>query len=464
MAQHSVVIVGAGPAGIRAAQTLAAHGLRPLVIDEAPRSGGQIYRRTPDAIVRDPREIYGFEARQAKRLHTMFDDLVPKIDYWPNSLVWSAQDQTLHVLSRSGPRQVHWDRLIIATGAVDRILPFPGWELPGVYTLGGAQVALKYQACAIGRRPIFVGTGPLLYLVAYQYAKAGLEVAGVFDTAPRWAKLHALPGLLSMTGSALKGFYYLSMLVARGIAVRSDIRPLAACAGRSGSVSAFVWRDGRGREHQAECDSLATGFGLKSETQLADLCGARFRFDHLQRQWLPEQDDRGRASVPGIYLAGDGGGIRGAGAAELTGERAALVALGDLGSPTNARRVTAINRTLAAVDRFRSALERIAFPFPSDIVAKLPDELMICRCEGITAGALRHASTSLGAGELNRAKALSRVGMGRCQGRICEPIAAELLAATRGIPVDQVGRFRAQAPVKPIPMNLFAEKPVHDDL
>ena len=136
------VIVGAGPAGIRAAQTLAAYGVRPVVIDEAARGGGQIYRRPPAHFARSAQTLYGAEASRATTLHSTFDSLQAHIDYQPDSLVWNAQGGLLDVLH--GPtlttRAVPYGQLIVASGATDRVLPLPGWTLPGVYTLGGAQV------------------------------------------------------------------------------------------------------------------------------------------------------------------------------------------------------------------------------------------------------------------------------------------------------------------------------------
>ena len=166
------VIVGAGPAGVRAAEALVAQGLRPVVLDEAPRAGGQIYRQPPQGFQRPKHELYGFEHRKADAVHRAMAALLPQVDYRPGSLVWNVDGKTLDVLQDGVSTAVPYTHLILATGATDRVLPFPGWLTPGVYTLGGSQVALKYQGCAIGTRVVFMGTGPLLYLVAYQYAKA----------------------------------------------------------------------------------------------------------------------------------------------------------------------------------------------------------------------------------------------------------------------------------------------------
>ena len=223
-------------------------------------------------------------------------------------------------------------------------------------------------------------------------------------------------------------------------------------------VAGVAWSDGRD-EHTLACDAIAFGYALRSETQLADILDCRFRFDPLQRAWLPEREAAGRSSVAGVYLAGDGAGIMGADAAEWAGERAALALLEDAVRDRGAARAATLERNLARTRRFRAGLEH-AFPFPEEWASNAPDDLVICRCEEITAGDLRATARATGAIEMNRLKALSRVGMGRCQGRMCGVAAAEILAHCTGRPLESVGRLRGQAPVKPIPFAVIAPSPV----
>ena len=449
------IIVGAGPAGCRAAATLAAAGLAPIVLDEAPQSGGQIYRRAPAGFTRPYRALYGFEAAKARRLHASFDGIEGSIDYRPDTLVWDLKPGVLHSLCGGRSRAVPYRDVILAPGARDRIIPFPGWTLPGVYTLGGAQIALKYQACAIGGRIVFMGTGALLYLVAYQYAKAGGGVAAVLDTTPLAAQRRAVPGLLRGGSTFAKGLWYLAALRARGVIVANGIRPVAA-EEKDAAVSAFLYLDAAGIQRRLACDAIAFGFGLSSETQLADLAEIRFAFDPLQQQFLPERDSAGRTSVGGVYLAGDGSGIAGADAAERSGERAALALLEDRGRGVDQQRVATLERALRQSARFQIALEA-AFPFPVDMVSRISDDTILCRCEGVTVGEFCREARALDADEINRAKAFSRCGMGRCQGRVCGPAAAAVLAARLNLSPERVGRLRGQPPVKPIPMSVLSD-------
>lgn len=444
-----VVIIGAGPAGIRAAQTLVAHGVRPVLLDEAARGGGQIYRRQPANFKRSPVKLYGFEARKASALHQTIDALRDQFDYRPETLVWNAEDGALDTLQDGRAARLEFSRVIVATGATDRILPVPGWTLPGVYSLGAAQIALKFQGCAIGERVVFAGSGPLLYLVAYQYAKAGAKVVAVLDSSPFSAQARALPGLLSQPATLAKGIYYRGWLTAHGIPVH-QAATLKHVEGEQ-RVQALIWSDAKG-EHPLNCDAVAFAHGLRSETQLADLLGCEFAWNPLNRAWLPQRDRAGRSSIAEVYLAGDGAGIMGADAAEMAGERAALALLEDIGCLIPTQRTAQLEQVLERIGDFRRGLER-AFAFPENWAASLADDVMVCRCEEVRAGDIREVVRE-GHWDINRVKAHCRVGMGRCQGRMCGAAAAEIIASESGRAVSDIGRLRAQAPIKPLPFGL----------
>ena len=453
-----VLIVGAGPAGTRAAETLVNHGVTPVVVDEGARSGGQIYRRPPAGFRRPASALYGFEAQKAEAVHAALDGLRERIDYRPNTLIWNIEGSIAQALGPNGIGRIAFDAIILATGAMDRVIPFPGWTLPGVFTMGGSQVALKAQGCAIGDPVVFMGTGPLLYLVAYQYAHAGARVAVVLDTSHLSQAIPVFPGLLWGGTTFAKGLWYMTWSRLAGIPVRRGITPVAA-EGES-ALEAVRYRDRRGREHRVACTGLGIGYSVKSEVQLAELAGCEMAFDPLAQQWLPQADEDGRALKGSVYLAGDGAGVAGADAAELRGRLAALALLADKGIGTERAVQARLRAKLRRIMRFRNALER-ALPAPFHLARTLPDETVICRCEAITAGDIRQGR-SLEPAEMNRAKAFTRVGMGRCQGRVCGPAAAQILAAARGCAVEEVGRLRGQAPVKPLSIRAGAEAAEED--
>jgi NADPH-dependent 2,4-dienoyl-CoA reductase/sulfur reductase-like enzyme len=452
-----ILIVGAGPAGLRAAELLAEAGCMPILVDEAPRAGGQIYRQPPrvPGFVRTAFELYGAAADRALDLFVAFDRIRNRIDYRPGSLVYDLIDNRAIVAAEGKSVEIEFDALILATGAMDRILPAPGWTLPGVYTLGAAQIALKHQGCTIGRRVAFVGTGPLLLLAAYQYSKAGVVPAAIVLPSHFRSFLAAGLRLLRVPRELALGFYWLLDLKRRGVPILFGHR-LVQVTGEE-SVAGIVVRH-RGQNREIACDAVALGYGLQSETQLADLAGLKFAFDGARRQWLPEMDPFGRAnSRKHVYLAGDGAGMLGADAAEARGRLAAHALMSDLDISHVTYRPKPDLEAVARAVQLQAAL-RSAFELPTDLFAAVPDETILCRCEQVPASELRGIAGLMGAREMNRAKSYSRVGMGRCQGRLCGHAAAEILADKLGLSLDSVGRMRGQPPIKPVSVATVAER------
>lgn len=447
-----VVVVGAGPAGIRAAEALVAAGLVPIVIDEGERAGGQIYRRPPQGFTRAPEALYGSEAAKAIAVHRLFDSLAAdgRLVHHSRSSVIAIADGRLQVLDGTGSRWISYDRLILATGAMDRVMPVPGWENAGVYGLGAMQIALKTQGAALGRRIVLAGSGPLLTLLAVQLRKAGGQVAAVLDTASMRQQLRGFSGLAARPLLALRG---LMMRRSLGRLYHAGVRLDRIEANERGPV-VFHWRDAAGRSQRTACDAVGLGWHLRAETHLADLAGCDFAYDAMWRQWLPQADAMGRAGR-GVYLAGDGLRIMGADGAEVAGRLAAAACLQDLGLPAPER--TADERRLARFSRFARGVAE-AFPWPAEAAAGLPDDTVICRCEGVTAGELR-GTVAFAGDDVNRVKSLGRVGMGRCQGRYCELAAAEIVAGSAGHAcVAKAGRLRGQAPVRPAPISALLQE------
>ena len=449
MSGPRVIIVGAGPAGVRCAEELVAAGIRPTVIDEGRRDGGQIYRRQPEHFKRGYATLYGAQAQRAQALHRSFDGLRTQIDYRADTLAWNIWERELHVVKDDASQRLPFDALVICAGATDRLMPLKGWDLAGTYSVGAAQIALKGQACAIGRQVVFLGTGPLLYLVAIQYLKAGVKIGAVLDTACLRDQVAAFSRLVVRPTLLLDGLSYIYALRSAGVPLLSGVQPMEITGTAENGVQGIVVREAGGRTRRFDCDAVAMGYHLRPETQLADLARCDFQFDSATRQWFPVAGLDGRSSVPGIYLAGDGVRILGADGAENAGRLAAMSVLQDLGLAVAQERQTQLHKQQTRMETFRRGLMR-AFPWPYQQAAALPDTAVVCRCEGITAGDLRRTVCEMGAAESNRAKAFSRVGMGRCQGRYCGQAGAEVIAAAAGVAIETVGRLRTQAPVKPL--------------
>ncbi|MCC7275545.1 MAG: FAD-dependent oxidoreductase [Alphaproteobacteria bacterium] len=443
------VVVGAGPAGVAAAAALAEADLEVMLVDEAPRPGGQVHRSPPDGLDLDMAALLAAGHDAYRAFHARFAALRPRIDYRPQTLAWNVFAGEIHLAARGALEAVPWRALVLATGATDRVLPVRGWTLPGVYTLGGAQAILKDQGCLIGRRVVFCGSSPLLYLAAVQYLRMGGEVAAILDTTPFARKVAAAPRLAAAPRTFAEGLGHMARLRRSGVAIVHGAHIVAMTG--DGAVDGVTYRGGDGVERRTACDAVACGFGLRPETQLAELAGCALRFDPIHRQWFPRVDGDGRAGN-GVYLAGDGAAIGGAAAAALSGRLAGLAAVADLRAGTIAAEAPRLRRALHRLRRFQHGLAE-AFAWPHGRVADIADDVAICRCEGITAGEVRRAVGAVaGALEVNRVKAATRCGMGRCQGRFCGPAAAELTAAALGRSDGEIGRLRAQPPVKPLPI------------
>jgi NADPH-dependent 2,4-dienoyl-CoA reductase/sulfur reductase-like enzyme len=440
-----VVIVGAGPAGVAAAELLAERGLAVTLLDEQRDAGGQIWRTPAPGLALDVDRLLGNDAAGFRRFHGGFARLRPRIDWRPRTLAWNIHGGAIQIAREGVQDSLPYDALLLATGATDRIAPVVGWTLPGVHALGGAQALLKDQGCLIGQRVVFCGSSPLLYLAAVQYARFGAQVS-VLDTTPFREKVAAATLLAAAPRLLAKGLGLLATLRRLRMPVRHGVT-LLAFEGRDG-VEGVRFRDGAGREHSIACDAVAHGHGLRPEAQLAELAGCALRYDAERRQHFPDADLLGRCGA-NVYVAGDGAAIGGAEAAEISGRLAALALLADRGQPAP---LGDLPDRLGRLRRFQAGLAR-AFAWPHRDIAALADEVPVCRCEYITAGEVRAVlAPSLGAAEVNRMKAATRCGMGRCQGRFCGQAAAEITAAALGRSGAPLDRLRAQPPVKPIPI------------
>lgn len=450
------LIVGGGPAGMSAAQTLVAHGVRPILIDEASRVGGQGFRAPDEGVSLDAARLLGSQRAKHAEAHAAFEAIRADVDYRPRTLVWALEPGRAHVVSDGRAGTVAFDALLLATGASDRVMPVEGWTLPGVFTLGGAQLALKHQGCLIGPRVVFAGSSPLLALAAAQYRRMGADVIAICDETTLARKVAAAPGLARAPATFALGLSLLAELRRAGVPLRFGARLLRIEGGAR--VEAVVVADARGRERRLACDAVALGHGLKPETQLAELAGARFAFDPPTRLWAPIIDADGRAGA-GLYLAGDGAAVGGAEAAQASGELAALAALRDAGRAVAGRRVASLRAKVDRLRAFQRAIAR-AFAWPEARAGALSDSCVLCRCENVSVGDVR---ACLSAGrvppDVNRVKAITRCGMGRCQGRYCGPALQEIVAAQTASPIADVGRLRGQAPVKPIALDVAAAAP-----
>ncbi|MGW6731650.1 FAD/NAD(P)-dependent oxidoreductase [Streptomyces sp. NPDC055013] len=422
-----LAVIGAGPAGLAAALAAAAQGVRVTLVDSAAETGGQFYRQPAPAL----------RARRAQALHHQWRTWErlrgglarSDVQFLTEHHVWGVERNsegfTVHALlgpEQREPAAVHARAVLLATGGYERVLPFPGWTLPGVITAGGAQAMLKGGLVVPGRTAVVAGTGPLLLPVATGLAAAGVEIAALVEAAdPKSLVRHgrALAAKLPEgAGYAARLLRHRVRLLARHTVVRAhgDDR-------LTGVTIAALDADGRvrpGTERHLPCDTLAVGQGMLPHTDLAETLGCRL--DGL----TVAVDDEQRTDVPGVWAAGESTGIGGSALALAEGHIAGLSAAARLkGTEPDPELWTAAAKSRTRLRRLAAALAA-AYPPPAHWSDQVTDDTLVCRCEEVTAGAVREAVEELGAGDVRTVKLLTRAGMGWCQGRVCGPAVAGL--------------------------------------
>jgi NADPH-dependent 2,4-dienoyl-CoA reductase/sulfur reductase-like enzyme len=442
-------VVGAGPAGMAAATLAAELGLDTVLIDEQDAPGGQIYRGVERAEDGSP---LGDDYLAGRRLAGDFRESVAT--YRAATTVWHIDpDGTLSLISAAGTETIRARRILLATGAIERPVPIPGWTLPGVMTAGAAQIMLKTADLVPSGRAVLAGQGPLLWLVAAQLIRAGAPPAAILETVPHvnyHAAARLLPRVLWPARRALwRGLGLIREVRRAGIPIRREISGLRAL-GRD-RVEAVAWNGG-----EMPADLLLLHEGVIPNAQISLALGLDHRWDDTQLCWHPVIDAWGATSLSTVSIAGDGGGIAGARAAEESGHLAALDAAAFLDKIEPAerdRRAAPIHAALRQELAIRPFLDRLYRPAPSMLVPR--DDIIACRCEEVTVGQIRRAAR-LGAQGPNQAKAFTRCGMGPCQGRICGPIVSAVMADTLGRPISDIGAYRPRAPYKPITLGALA--------
>ncbi len=454
-ADYDLAVIGAGPAGLAAASLADELGLRVVLLDEQAAPGGQVYRsieRSPlsDRAILGPDYYAGLALVQTLR--------ASGVDYLDGAAVWQVSRDLEIAYTRGGAAGLLRARqVILATGALERPFPIPGWTLPGVMAAGAAQILLK-SAAVTEPGAVFAGCGPLLYLIAWQYSQAGIPIKAVLDTTPRENYLRALPHL----PRALRAGHYL----AKGLSLMRDIRRrgvrlltgVSALSALGEERLRSVEFERRGERQTIDTEVLFLHQGVVPDMNLPASIGCAHDWSPSQLCWRPRLDGWGETTVAGIAVAGDGAGISGASSAALQGQLAAL------GAAFRLRRIDAgqrdakaapTHRRLRRDQAIRPFLERLYRPRRSFRVPQ-DDGVVVCRCEEVT---LRQIRAALAAGCMgpNQLKSFVRCGMGPCQGRLCGLTVSEIFAAERELPVPEVGHYRLRPPVRALRLDELAK-------
>jgi NAD(P)H-nitrite reductase large subunit len=346
--------------------------------------------------------------------------------------VWFVEPRagafTVHALlgpSQEEPAEVRADAVLLATGGYEKVLPFPGWTLPGVVTAGGAQAMLKGSLAVPGRTAVVAGSGPLLLPVATGLAAAGVEVAALVESADPRAFVRRSRALAAQPGKVAEGAAYAARLLRHGVRLlaRHTVVEAHGTERLEAVTVAALGGDGRvrpGTERRIPCDTLAVGHGLLPHTDLAETLGCRL--DGLDVR----VDDEQRTDVPGVWAAGETTGIGGSALSLAEGHIAGRSAAARLrGSEPDPGAWAAAAKSRTRLRAFAAALDAVYAP-PAHWTEQVTDDTVVCRCEEVTGGVIRAAVAELGAGDPRTVKLVTRAGMGWCQGRMCGPAVAGL--------------------------------------
>jgi len=467
-----LVVIGAGPAGLAAAGIAAAAGLGVMLLDEQPAAGGQIWRNA-GAIIADegPRRAFAPNYHRAEKALARLASSGAR-HHAGATLVDIAQEEegfAISWLCRDGPhapalRHSLARNVIVACGAQERAMVFPGSHLPGVMGIGALQIAMKQSGLVPDADAVVLaGQGPLLLLALAQIRSLGGRVSAILDMTPpgiRRRAVRQLPAaLLSDPAVVAQGILLSLRRRLSGIPVHRHVTQLRAESdARDGGVKRVRFRAG-GTEMSLPASLLAVHDGVIPNTQISRLLGLEHGWNAPQAAFAPVVSEDGESALPGLWIVGDAAGIGGAELAEITGSLAGHAVASRL-LPDHAG---THRETVARLWRQRQK-KRAVRPLVEALYPALPppgpdaDEAVLCRCEAVTVGAIRWA-VALGANGPNRVKTFTRCGMGPCQGRICANPLTRLVAQETGATADATGALRIRAPLKPVLLRDYLEQP-----
>jgi len=461
MSHHDVIVIGAGPAGLSAASCLAEMGLDVLCLDEQAKIGGQIYRNIQDA-PKDRCKVLGEDYDNGASIAKRFTD--SKATYLDNVLVWQVESNGHVCYSRLGEsKEVKANYIIAATGAMERPVPIPGWTLPGVMGAGAANNLYKEAGLTPEGRIVLAGSGPLLLLEASLLARKGINIEVILEITPTLPSPKAFPHApkaLVRSDFLWKGLSMIREIKNAKVPYYKGVSNIEA-SGKE-TLEKVTAQCGT-KSLSFDADLLLLHFGVIPNTHIFRQIGCELSWNVEQRYWFPETDAWGRTSCERIFAAGDGAKVSGAVAAKYKGEIAALEVARCSGI------LSADERGLFAEPLLKGVRhDHWPRPFVDQLYAPRPDQFVfaedtiICRCENISVKDIQKMVNE-GVSELNEMKCITRAGMGPCQGRMCGPAMAEVIAwQTKNSP-DKAGLMNIRPPIKPIPLEEVAAMELASD-
>lgn len=455
-----LLVLGAGPAGLSAARMAASTGARVIVIDERPQSGGQFFKPLATShtlLGKAPQQWRDGEELLAKTKAAGANIL-------QQATVWAAfSPHEIGVIYQDQMLLIRPNQLIIATGAYERPVPFPGWTLPGVMTTGAGQTLAKAYRVMPGEKVVVSGNGPLNLQFAAELVESQGKVVEVLERAakPGFRSLRQILTMMKVAPELVsKGRKYLSVLKKNRVPLHWGYEVVAAHGHQRleritvMQVDTFGMRI-PGSSREIPCDVLCLGHGFIPSTDLARALGCEQQLATTPFSTpVIKTDEFGKTSLPSVYVVGDGARLGGAKVAQIRGQLAGFSALTALGKRADNIDISHLRRQLAKAEDFQSALWQI-YQAPPVSLKPLPDDTVICRCENVTLGSLRNAINQ-GMDTPAALKRNLRAGMGLCQGRTCAGMVAQLVSEMTGRHQQTAGFYAPRFPVRPVPIAALA--------
>jgi len=467
---HDLLVIGGGPAGLSAALKSSKHGVKTAIIEERITLGGQIFKRLGVGFKGPSAASLGKDYARGAELISAIEK--SNVEVFDSTQVVSIEDSIVYTTHPNfGTRAFKYKNLIIAPGAYDRPVVFPGWTLPGVMTAGAVQTLVKTQQLSPGKKILFAGSGPLALAFSAQLLELGAPVYKVLESShpPKLSELFRLTAAVSGNWNLISdAIRYRSILLKKSIPFK--YRRLVVKAEGQGRVESVThckvdqeWRPIKGTEEVESVDLLCVGYGFFPSHEIFRFLGCSFVYDENQGGFKVEKDQWGETSVPGIFAAGDGTGVTGSYSAIAQGALAGLkVAFlhGKLNELQLRDLANSYIRELSNRNRFQKALNHM-FDVRPGIYELADDQTIVCRCESVKKSGIDSVIESTS--DISVVKAYTRAGMGLCQGRNCQRQIAAMISKRHALPFSEIPFATPRFPFKPVEIGLIADGSIRDE-
>ena len=449
--EYDVIIIGAGPSGVKSALTCSKKGLKVLIIDSNGNSGGQIYRAPPKSYIKKSKKTLEENLIQIK----FSEDLKRNnIDTAYNHTVWQVSPGfKIDAFNENGTIQWNTKNLIVATGTYEKIIPFDGWTTPGVIGLAASTILLKAHQTIPGNKIVLAGNGPLLISVAYYILKFGGKVDAIVDTSSKFEWIKSMISLIFNPKNFIQGISWILKIIFSRVPIYSNSLINKVSKIENG-ISVEIQNIKNKQIKKLTTEVLAVGHGLTPSTDISRLLKINHTYNDLKGGWIPRLDKYFRSSMQGLYITGDGAGISGAIPAEDKGELAAYALLKDQNIIIEKEFTNKTSRIIKRLNRyeiFAKGIAKLNFT-PKDLINNISENTILCRCEDITKRDIINAVNN-GAKNLNQIKSWTRFGMGPCQGRTCQYSVAKVASEELKCNVKDLDYLTGRTPLRPFPLD-----------